>query len=61
VIGAGDLVRWTDGGIPHVARVVEVDGDEATVRYGPITATYPVEQLHPVADKDGRGNTRAAA
>jgi hypothetical protein len=57
-IEPGSLVRWTDRGMPHVGRVIAVNGATATVQYGPVKDRYPLASLTHIIDKDGRGNPR---
>jgi hypothetical protein len=57
-LAPGQLVRWTTDGIPHVGRVEKVADGLATLTYGPMRATFAVEELTPIEDKDGQGRPR---
>lgn len=56
----GQLVRWTEGGIPHVGRVESVTDTAAMLTYGPKPhrARIELDDLEAIPDKDGRGRLR---
>lgn len=56
----GQLVRWIEGGIPHVGRVESVTDTAAMLTYGPKPhrARIELDELEVIDDKDGQGRPR---